>query len=179
MKVSMYTMAVHTFVPMLESLRECLDKGAAHAQQNGLDLVDARLAPDMYTLAQQVQLACHHARNAGERLTGRAPSALEGVETTLAGLQAQICRAQDHLRSLPETAFEGAEARDCSTPIANGLTFVMNGLDFLRAWALPHFYFHLVTAYDILRHKGVMIGKQDYLSQVGSFIRPSAAQASR
>ena len=177
MKLSMYTMAVQSFVPMLQSLREYLDKGAAHAQQNGFDLIGARLAPDMYTLAQQVQLSCYHARNAVERLTGRAASAMEGVETTLEGLQAQIDRTQKDLRSVPEAAFEGAEARDCSIPIPNDLTIVMNGLDFLRAWALPHFYFHVVTAYDILRHHGVALAKQDYLSQVGAFIRPSATHA--
>ena len=102
---------------------------------------------------------------------------MEGVETTLEGLQAQIDRTQKDLRSLPAAAFEGAEARDCSIPIPNDLTIVMNGLDFLRAWALPHFYFHVVTAYDILRHDGVALAKQDYLSQVGAFIRPSAAHA--
>lgn len=177
MKLTMHTMAVGTFVPMLQSLREYLDKGAAHAQQRGLDLVDARLAPDMYTLAQQVQLSCYHARNAAERLTGRTASAMEGVETTLEGLQAQLDRTQKDLRGLSEAAFEGAEARDCSIPIPNDLTIVMNGLDFLRAWALPHFYFHVVTAYDILRHEGVTLAKQDYLSQVGAFIRPSATHA--
>jgi hypothetical protein len=168
----MHTMAVDSFVPMLESLTGWLDKGAAHAEANKLDLVNARLAPDMYTLAQQVQVACHLACDAAARLTGGAPAIREDVETTLPGIKAQIARTIDHLRSVPAAAFDGAEERDCSVPIPDNLVIAMDGLRFLRAWSLPQFYFHVVTAYDILRHSGVVIGKRDYLSQLIGFIRP-------
>lgn len=170
MKISMHTMAVESFVPMLESLGEWLDKGAAHAKKIGHDLPGARLAPDMYTLAQQVQQACHHARVAVARLTGNVPPTMEDAETTLAEMKAQIGRTLDEVRAVPAAAFEGSEERDCSIPLPNGLVIAMDGVRFLRAWALPHFYFHIVTAYGILRHDGVALGKQDYLSQVGAFI---------
>ena len=170
MKLSTHDMAVGSFVPMLESLSQVLDKGAEHAAK--LDLVNARLAPDMFTLAQQVQLACHYARDATARLTGKDAVAMEDAETTFAGLRAQIARTLDVVRAASAEAFDGAEERDCSIEIPGDMVIGMNGLQFLRAWSLPHFYFHVVTAYDILRHNGVQIGKQDYLSQVGAFIRP-------
>jgi hypothetical protein len=76
------------------------------------------------------------------------------------------------VRAVPAAAFDGGEDRDCSIPIANGMLIAMDGLRFLRAWTLPHFYFHVVTAYGILRHSGVALGKYDYLSEVGDFVRP-------
>lgn len=170
----MHGMTLESFVPMLESLAGWLDKGMAHAESRALDLVTARLAPDMYTLAQQVQLACHHAIDGVTRLTGEAPAPMEDAETSLAGMNAQIRRTLDQLRDVAPVAFRGAEERDCSIPVPNGMVIAMDGTRFLRAWALPHFYFHVVTAYSILRHCGVDLGKQDYLSQVGVLIRPHA-----
>jgi hypothetical protein len=102
----------------------------------------------------------------------RAAPRWEAPETTFAGFQAQIARTLDFVRNAPAAAFEGAEERDCSIEIPADLVIEMNGLQLLRAWSLPHFYFHIVTAYDILRHHGVQIGKKDYLSQVGRLIRP-------
>ena len=170
MKISMHVMSVGSFVPVLESRAAILGKGAEHAK----DLVNARLAADMFTLAQQVQLACDNACNGAARLAAQKPPAFENDETTIAELKTRIANAATYLRGLPSASFDGAEDRDCTLPIPNDpkLAITMNGLDFLRAWALPHFYFHVVTAYDILRHNGVVIGKRDYLSQVGAFVRP-------
>ena len=174
MKISMHVMSVGSFVPMLESMSAVLDKGAAHAKAKDLDLVNARMAPDMFALAKQVQLACDHACNGAARLSAQKPPAFENDETTIADLTTRIAKSIAYLRGLPTTSFDGAEDRDCTFPIPFDpkLVIAMNGLDFLRAWALPHFYFHVVTAYDIVRHNGVAIGKQDYLSQVGAFVRP-------
>jgi hypothetical protein len=168
----MHDMAVGSFLPMLESMSEVLAKGAEHAKSTQLDLVNARLAPDMFTLAQQVQQACYYAKDATSRLTGKGGTAMEDAETTFPGLQAQIARTIDVVRGAPAGAFEGAEDRDCSIEIPGDRVIQMNGLQLLRAWSLPHFYFHVVTAYDILRHNGVKIGKMDYVSQVGAFVRP-------
>jgi hypothetical protein len=171
----MRTVAVDSFVPMLASLSEILDKGAAFAKDRDIDLANCRLAPDMYTLAQQVQQACHHARNGMSRLAGQPAAGMGEVEATLSGLKDQIAKAINFIRSVPDAEFDGAERRDCSIEIANGLVIKMDGLRFVESWALPHFYFHVVTAYGILRHAGVDIGKRDYLSQVGDFIQPKAA----
>jgi hypothetical protein len=171
MKISMHTMAVETFAPMLVSLAEVLEKGAEHAKKTDVDLIDARLAPDMYTLAQQVQQACYYAKDGIERLTGRPPARMEDAEKTFVGLASQIKRTVALVRTAPLASFEDADERDCSLNTPDGRVIEMDGVRFLRAWLLPHFYFHIVTAYDILRHHGVEIGKQDYLSQVGAFIR--------
>lgn len=172
MKISMHTMSVDSFVPMLESLAAILDKGATYAERHGLDLVNARLAPDMYTLARQVQLACQHATDGIARLTGKQPSDRPREAASLPALKQLITDTITAVRQVPAAAFEVAEGRDCSIQIPDGGgVLAMNGLQFLRAWALPHFYFHVVTAYDILRHSGVVIGKRDYLSQVGQFRR--------
>ena len=172
MKISMHAIAESSFSAMLESLSEWLDKAAAHAEASKQDLVGARLAPDMFTLAQQVQQACYYARDGMARLSGRPGAAKPDVASTLAGLKAQIGETLDAVRAVPATAFAGADERDCSIPIADGKLIAMDGLRFLRAWTLPHFYFHVVTAYGILRHSGVALGKYDYLSEVGDFIRP-------
>ena len=172
MTFSIHEMAVGSFVPMLKSLSEVLAKGARHADAAKLDLVSARLAPDMFTLAQQVQQACFCAKDGVSRLTGKGAAAMEDVETTFAGFEAQIERTIEIVRRATAKEFSGAEERDCSIEIPGNLVIQMNGVQLLRAWSLPHFYFHVVTAYDILRHNGVEIGKKDYLSQVGGFIRP-------
>jgi len=174
-------MAIETFIPMLRSLSNLLDQGAEHARAIKSDpsaLVNARLAPDMYTLAQQVQLACHQAIDATARLSGKDAAQLENIEKTLEALKARIDKTIHYVHSMRPDAFEGAEDRKITIPIPeNNIEFEMNGVQFLRDWALPHFYFHVVTAYDILRHNGVAIGKRDYLSHVGSYIRQRSSPA--
>lgn len=181
MKISIHSTTVETFVPMLQSLSNLLDKGSEHASASKSDstaLVNARLAPDMYTLAQQVQLACDAAKDATARLTGQEPPHFDDNEQTLDELKTRIGKTIDYVQSARATAFEGAEDREITIPIPeNNLEFGMNGLQFLRDWALPHFYFHVVTAYDILRHKGVDIGKRDYMSHVGGYIRQRSSPA--
>jgi len=175
-------MAIDTFVPMLRSLSNILDKGAEHAKAKTLDsaaLVNARLAPDMYTLAQQVQLACDHAKDSTARFMGQEPPRFEDNEQTLDDLKARIARTIDYLQSARAAAFEGAEDCDIRIPLPNNAAFEMKGVQFLRDWALPHFYFHVVTAYDILRHNGVDIGKRDYLSHVTGYIREYGDSASK
>ena len=131
----------------------------------------------MFTLAQQVQLSCYHATDCVARLTGKPTAAVpQAPTTTLAGMKQLIAHTVEAGVGARRQDFEGAEERDCSIHwprSRSGGVLGMNGLQFLRAWSLPHFYFHVVTAYDILRHNGVAIGKQDYLSQVGKFMRPT------
>jgi hypothetical protein len=172
MKLALHDMAIGSFAPMLESLSQWLDKAEAFAKDKKLDLVHARLAPDMYTLAQQVMLSCHHARDAAARLAGKKPAAMADPATSVAGMKKQIADTLKTIRKVQASALAGGETRDCSVPLPNDAEIGMDGIRFLRAWALPHFYFHVVTAYDILRQAGVTLGKQDYLSQVGAFIRP-------
>jgi hypothetical protein len=168
----MHAMAVESFVPMLESLSVVLEKG--EASEKGIYLVDARLAPDMYTLAQQVRLACDHAKDGAARLVGRVAPRFADDEKNIEALRGRIARTVDYLKGLNPSSFKEAEDRDSSIALPGGKVIAMDGLQFLRGWALPHFYFHLVTAYGILRHNGVAIGKRDYMSYIGAFIRDAA-----
>jgi len=180
-KITIHSIAIETLVPMLRSLSNVLDKGAEHSRASKSDpaaLINARLAPDMYTLTQQVQIACDQAKDATARLTGQEAPHFEDNEKTLEELKARIAKTIDYVQSVRATAFEGAEDREIIIPIPeNNMEFEMNGLQFLRDWALPHFYFHVVTAYDILRHNGVDIGKRDYMSHVGGYIRQRSSPA--
>jgi uncharacterized protein len=174
MKTTMHALAIETFVPMLRALSGILDKGSQHASSGQFDpatLVNARLASDMYPLAKQVQLACDHAKDATARLMGTEPPRFDDTEQSLDELKARIANTTKYLESARATAFEDAEDRNITIQTPNNFSFEMTGLQFLRDWALPHFYFHVVTAYDILRHNGVDIGKRDYLSNVGQYIR--------
>lgn len=176
----MYTMATETFTPMLRSLSALLDKGVEHARATKTDpgaLAEARLAPDMYTLAQQVQLACDLAIQTTALLSGQEPPKSENHEKTIDDLKARIVKTIGYVRSMHESAFEGADDREVRIPVPElNSQFVMTGLQLLRDWGLPHFYFHVVTAYDILRHNGVQIGKRDYLSHVGEYLHPLEKQ---
>jgi uncharacterized protein YndB with AHSA1/START domain len=163
-----------TFAPMLGSLARLLDKGAEHALAKGQEpsaLVQARLFPDMFPLHRQVQLACLHARHGAARLTGREPQAYPDELGSIEELKALIVSTVAELSAVPASAFEGAEERDIVMPLPGDRVLEMKGFQFLRDWTLPHFYFHVVTAYDILRHQGVEIGKRDYLSYIGGAIR--------
>lgn len=175
MTLSLHDLAIETFVPMLGTLTHLLDKAAAHAAARNLDvavLVDARLAPDMLPFNSQVRLACQHARGAVERLAGQDPP-MERVQENFAQLVTRVRTAIEALQQVPRSALDGADQRPISIVIDADLAFDMTGLQFLRDWALPNFYFHVTTAYDILRHHGVEIGKRDFLRNVGRYRRPA------
>src|ERR1700731_4978970 len=134
MKTSIYAMAIETYVPMLRSLSHVLDQGAAHAsakKSNAADLVNARLAPDMYTLAKQVQLACDQANDSTARLSGQDPPQFENDEKTLEDLKTRIDKTLRFVESVRPDAFDGAEDRKITIPIPeNNIVFEMNGLQY-------------------------------------------------
>lgn len=174
MKPILYALSVETFLNVLGSLTAILDKAAQHAEAKKFDpavLVNARLAPDMFGLAQQVQIACDHAKGAAARLSGQVPPSFEDNEKTLDELKARIAKTVDYIKSVPASAFEGAEGRRIEMDMRNGMSLSADGLQFLRDWSLPNFYFHVVTAYDILRHNGVEVGKRDYMGFAMGIIR--------
>jgi hypothetical protein len=165
MKISMYSMSVETFLPALATLSALLDKGLEHATEKKFDpavLVNARLAPDMLPLSRQVQIACDIAKNGSSRLAGQEPPRFEDNESTLEELRTRVARTIEHLKRIPASAIDGSEDRDIKIPLRER-TLQMQGLPFLRTWALPNFYFHVVATYAILRHNGVDIGKRDFL----------------
>jgi len=166
MSLSMYQASVPVFARALGVLSRLLEKGEAHATAQGLtpaDLLEARLAPDMYPLTRQIQAACDAAKFGSARPAGATPPSNPDTETTFAELRARIKTTLDFINGIGEAAFDGAETRPVTVKTGGGeLNFT--GQSYLLSFALPNFFFHVVTAYDILRHKGVVIGKRDFLS---------------
>jgi hypothetical protein len=175
MPSTMYVFSVETFLPVLRNLSSLIDKAQAQLGADAEALVEARLAPDMFPLTRQVQIATDMTKSAVARLTGREPPKFEDEEKTLAELKARIDKAIAFIESAKAADFEGSETRQVTFPLRDGMSFSGTGLRFLKDWILPNFYFHVVTAYDILRHKGVEIGKQDYLAHSGDMILGKAA----
>ena len=174
MTTMLHDMSIETFVPMLGTLSALLDKAAEHARAKGFDpdtLAEKRLAPDMFPLPFQIYVACDHAASAAARLTGREPPKSENTDKTIAEMQARIARTRDYLMGATAQAMEGAETRIFEIPLQGPMKLELNGLQLLRDWHLPNFYFHLVTAYDILRHEGVALGKKDYMAHIAPYIR--------
>lgn len=174
--MTLRAMAVESFAPMLRTLSALLDKGAERAAERGFDpsvLFNARLAPDMFPLSMQIEIACNQASEGVARLIGK-PQAVRGDnnDKTIDDLKARIAKTIAAVESAPAAAFDGAESREIIiTPPTNAFDFVFNGEEFLRDWALPNFYFHITTAYNILRHNGVDLGKRDYLAHTGKYVR--------
>ncbi len=164
-KVSMHAFSAPTFTRMLRNLSAMLAKAEAHAKAKNYDpavLLNARLAPDMLTLTRQVQIATDHAKGTMARLAGHAPEAIEDKEANIAELQARIAKVIGIVEGYSEAQLEGADKREVSIKIpTQELKF--SGIDYLNTWALPNFYFHVTTAYAILRHNGVELGKRDFL----------------
>jgi len=165
---SMYTASIPVFQHMLKNLVHILDKGAAHAEAKKVDpaaLTTFRLFPDMLPFTRQVLIACDAAKNGVARVSGVEAPKFEDKEATFDELKARIQKTLDYLASVPASALDGAEDKEITFP-AGGGNRTMKGQAYLFTWVLPNFYFHTVTAYDILRHNGVELGKRDYL--VGS-----------
>jgi hypothetical protein len=165
MKISMHAMSVDVFTRALGNLSAFLEKGQAHATQRKFEpavLLASRLAPDMLPLTRQVQIAGDISKNSVARLAAQEPPRFPDTETSFEELHARIARTLDYLKSVPAGALEGAETRDIKLP-SGDRTLEFKGLDYLQHWAIPNVFFHVTTAYAILRHNGVELGKRDFL----------------
>jgi len=165
MKISMHALSIDIFTQVLGNLSGILEKGAAHATAKKFDsgvLVVSRIAPDMLPLSKQIQIACDIAKNSAARLAGVEPPRFEDNEKTIEELRARIAKTVEYLKSIPAGALEGSEERDIKVP-AGERTLEFKGLAFVQRWAIPNVFFHVTTAYNILRHNGVDIGKRDFL----------------
>lgn len=165
MPISMFDASVPVFTRGLTVLSGLLDKGARYAAEQGIaeaDLVGGRLAPDMLTLAGQVQRASDSAKFGAARLTGTEAPAFADDETTIAALRERCAKTIAYLGQVQRDGFDGSETRSVTFG-SKDAPWTMVGDAYLLSFALPNFYFHVTTAYDILRHKGVPIGKRDYL----------------
>ena len=166
MTISMYQASVPVFVRMLKNLDAILDKGKAHAEARKIAanvLPASRLIADMFPLSRQVQIACDHAKGAVARLAGVDIPKHEDNEQTFEELQARIAKTVAFVETFTAAQIDGSEERDIVYPTSSRGDLHFKGVDYLLGFALPNFYFHVVTAYDILRANGVEIGKRDFL----------------
>ena len=167
MAVSMYQASVPVFVKTLGNLAAILDKAAAFASAKKVEesvLLGLRLAPDMFSLARQVQQATVHAKGAAARLAGMEPPSIDSTGASIAEYKACIGKVIDFLNTLKPEQIDGSEGRDVTLKMGP-TTISFKGQAYLLHFALPNFFFHVTTAYGILRHAGVEVGKRDYIGQ--------------
>jgi hypothetical protein len=166
MALSMYTASVPVFQHMLRNLSHILDKADANAQARKFDpavLMTARLAPDMLPFMRQILIACDAAKNGIGRIAGVEAPKFEDNEASIAELKARIQKTLDYLATVPASALDGTEDKEVTFPVGRDKTRTMTAQAYLLTWTLPNFFFHVTTAYAILRHNGVDLGKTDYL----------------
>ncbi|MGH8162016.1 MAG: DUF1993 domain-containing protein [Gammaproteobacteria bacterium] len=167
MTISMYQASLPMFIRMLRNLDAILAKGVAHAEAKKIEpavLAGARLYPDMLPLTRQIQIASDTAKGCAARLAGENPPSYEDNETSFTELSERIRKTVAYLEGFKPEQIDGTEEKEIVLKMRSGpLTF--NGLDYVTGFAIPNFFFHVTTAYDILRHNGVEIGKRDFLGE--------------
>ena len=165
MSITMHSASAPIFIAMLKNMSAWLEKAEAHATAKKFEpsvLLSARLAPDMLPLTNQIQIACDTAKFLMARLAGVDSPKFDDTETTLADLRARIAATIEFVKSVPADSIDGSEDKDVTLPRRTG-PIVMKGEAYLKHFALPNFFFHVTTAYALLRHNGVDIGKMDFL----------------
>jgi len=168
MALSLFDVSIPVLVRGLNNLSAIIDKAAAHAEAKKLEptaLAQARLFPDMFPLARQVQITCDTAKGAAARLAGVEAPKHEDNETTLPELKQRLAKTIDFIKGIKASQLEGAETRPIELKGPNR-TLNFTGLTYLNHFVLPNFYFHESISYAILRHNGVEIGKSDYLGEI-------------
>jgi len=167
MSISMYSASVPVFTQMLQNATVWLDKAQAHAEQKKFDpavYLTLRLAPDMLPFASQIQIASDAAKGCVARLAGIDIPSYADDEASLADLKARIAKTVDFIAGVPAAQFEGSESRVIEIPRRGAEPRKFDGETYLKHFATPNFYFHMTTAYALLRHAGVELGKRDYLA---------------
>ncbi len=168
MPISLHDVTVPVFNQMLTNLSAMLDKAAATAAARNVKpsvYLDDRLYPDMLPMVRQVQIACDFAKNTVARATGMEAPKHPDDEADFEALKARIARTLEYVNGVPAAAFDGAETRDVTVPAGRDLTLTLKGKDFVLHFAMPNFFFHTTTAYALLRHRGVELGKRDFIGK--------------
>lgn len=178
MPATLYDLTVPAYANGLRALSGQLSKALEWGKANDvgeLRLIAARLAPDMFPLAAQVRFSCIQAMQPATRLGAAGAPELADDATDFAGLQAQIGATLEWLATVDRAALDGDPDRPVGFDLPNGMAFDMTAATYVRDWAQPQFYFHLVAAYAVLRHMGVPLGKADYVGYMMQYLRPGAA----
>ena len=169
MTLSMYQASVPAMLHTLSALSAILDKAEAHCAAKKIDpavILGARLYPVMFTMTRQVQIVCDFAKGASARLSGLDVPSWPDNEATFADVKARIAKTVDFVKAIKPASIDGSEGRDISMKVG-GQDMKFKGHDYLTGFVLPNFYFHAATAYGILRHNGVELGKRDFLGPAG------------
>jgi hypothetical protein len=167
MPLSMYQASIPQFQRMLGNLAQILDKAVVWAETKKIDpnvLLNARLAPDMLPLVRQLQIATDSVKGCAARLAGVEVPSFPDTESSFAELQARLSKTRDFLKGFTAEQIDGSEEKRISLKFP-GQEFNFSGRDYLVSFVLPNFYFHLTTAYAILRHNGLDVGKMDFLGR--------------
>ena len=167
MTISMYSASVPVFKRQLGAMLKWLDKAEAHAQARKFDTANylqLRLAPDMLPFVSQIRIASDNAKGCVARLAGVEPPKFEDNEASFDELRARIRRTIEFVDSMGAAAIDGSEKREITLPLRNRDPLKFEGEFYLTQWVLPNFQFHCATAYALLRHAGVELGKADYLN---------------
>jgi hypothetical protein len=167
MSITLFQASVPVLLHGLRNLQHIVGKGQAHAAEKQIDpsvLTGARLFPDMLPFARQIHIATDTAKGCAARLANVEAPKFDDVEVTFDDLHARIQKTIDYLKTFTPEQIDGAEERRITLKMRSG-PIEFSGLDYLRFFVLPNFYFHITTAYDILRHNGVEVGKLDYLGK--------------
>jgi hypothetical protein len=168
MSLSMHSASAPVFVRMLTNMQVWIDKAEAHAAARKFDpanYLGLRLAPDMLPLTRQIQIASDGAKGCMARLAGVEVPKWEDNEVTVADLRARIQKTIDYVKSFEPAQIDGSDTRPITIPVRSGDPLQFTGESYLKHFALPNFYFHATTAYALLRHAGVELGKSDYLGR--------------
>lgn len=166
MSISMSSASLPVFASMLGNLSHLLDKAQEFVDAKRCDphaITQYRLAPDMLPFTRQILIACDAAKNGVARLSGVEAPKFPDDEQTLAELKARIVKTLAYLQTVPAAALDGTEEKEITFPVGKDSMRTMKGEAYLKQWVLPNMFFHITTAYNILRHNGVEIGKRDYL----------------
>ena len=166
MTPQIYTASIPVFQQLLGGLKTVLAKAQMHATEHNIEpnaLLDARLFPDMFKLLRQVQVACDFAKSVSARLAGVEVPKMDDTEQSFQDLIARIEKVQAFLAGLPQAQFAEAATREIVTQAGTPKEKKFTGESYLLTYGLPHFFFHVTTAYNLLRHNGVGVGKKDYL----------------
>ena len=167
MTISMYQASAPRFVNILRNLSAILDKAEAHCTAKKIDpsaLTTYRFYPDMFAFTRQVQIACDTAKGAVARLAGVDIPKHEDTEQTFAELKARIAKTIDFVESVPAGKIDGSEEKEIVMQMRSGERR-FKGMQYLLGHAYPNFYFHVTTAYNILRHNGIEVGKADFIGK--------------
>lgn len=171
MSLSMYRASVPVFQQFLSSHSAIIDKAAAYAEAKKIEpsaLLNARLYPDMFPYTRQVQVACDLAKNASGRLAGAERPSFPDTEASFADLKARIDKTLAYIGGFTPEQIDGSEGKELVIPMGGTDTMTFTGVNYLLSFALPNFFFHVTTAYAILRHCGLELGKRDFMMPPGA-----------